>query len=181
MVYAIATASVAIAYLSIKKTPLLSIQHKKARMASRKQLLLSGMIAISLGVFTGCGDGGPKVVPVEGTVKLNGKPLDKILVEFLPTSDGQRSFAETDAEGHFKLTTDDGKKNGATVGKHKITLKDTSVLGDKFMGRKAEDMDLAQGRKSRIAGRFQDPEKSKLSVEVSDSGKNNFDLEASAK
>jgi hypothetical protein len=150
-------------------------------MASRKQLLLSGILAISLGVLSGCGDGGPRVVSVEGTVKLDGKPLDKILVEFLPTSDGQRSFGETDSEGHFKLTTDDGKRNGATVGRHKVTLKDTAVLGGKFMGRKGEDMNMSEGRKSRIANSFTSPDTSTLSVTVDASKKNQFDLEATAK
>ena len=151
-------------------------------MASRKQLFLSGIIVFSLGVLSGCGDSGTKAVPVEGTVKLNGKGLNKILVEFLPTSDGQRSFGETDSEGHFKLTTDDGKRDGATVGTHKVTLKDAAVLGDKFMGRKgAEEMDMAQGRKSRISGKLGSPDTTKLTVTVDASKKNVFDLEASEK
>ncbi len=148
-------------------------------MASRKQLMLCGIIALV--VLSGCGDGGPKVVPVEGTVKLDGKPLDKILVEFLPTSDGQRSFGETDNEGHFKLTTDDGERIGATVGTHKVTLKDTSVLGGKFLGRKGEEMNMSEGRKSRISNSFSSPDSSKLSVTVDASKKNQFDLEPTAK
>ena len=113
---------------------------------------------------------------------MNGKGLNKILVEFLPTSDGSRSFGETDSEGHFKLTTDDGKRIGATVGTHKVTLKDAAVLGDKFMGRKgAEEMDMAQGRKSRIDGMLGSPDTSKLTVTVDASKKNEFDLEATAK
>ena len=146
-------------------------------MASPKQRLLSGLIAISIGLFSGCGSDGPKVVSVEGTVKLNGKPMDKILVEFLPTSEGPRSFGETDSEGHFKLTTDDGKRNGASVGTHVVTLKDASILG-KFMGRKGENVDMSEGRKSRISGKLSSPDTTTLSVTVDASKKNDFALEA---
>lgn len=124
----------------------------------------------------GCGDG-IKVVPVEGTVTLNGKPLDKLMIEFWPESEGYRSFAETDAEGHFVLTTDDGERQGATVGSHRVIVKDTSVLGDKFLGRAAENADMSQGRKPRISNKFSTPESSPLKVVVEASGENKFDLE----
>lgn len=127
--------------------------------------------------LVGCG-GGVKVVPVEGTVKLDGKPLDKIMVEFWPESEGQRSFAETDSEGHFVLMTDDGKREGATVGTHRVILKDVAVLGDKFMGRAAENVNMSEGRKPRISSKFGTPETSKLTVTVEASGENKFDLEA---
>ena len=41
-------------------------------------------LAVVLFVASGCGSGGPAIAEVEGTVKLNGRPLDKIQVEFWP-------------------------------------------------------------------------------------------------
>ena len=153
------------------------LRSKTIRMASPKQLLLSSLFAVSICVLSGCGDDGPRVVVVEGTVKLNGKAMDKILVEFLPTSEGKRSFGETDSEGHFKLMTDDGIRNGATVGTHKVTLKDAALF-TKFMGRKGEEMDMSEGRKPRISGKLASPDTSGLSVIVDASKKNDFALEA---
>ncbi len=151
-------------------------------MASSIRLLRFCVIALCFSPIVGCGASGPRIVPVEGTVKLDGKSLDKILVEFWPTTDGPRSFGETDSDGHFKLTTDDGKRDGASVGVHKVTLKDTAVLGGKFMGRKGEEIaDMSAGRKSRIAGKFSGPDTSKLTVTIDASKKNQFDLEATAK
>jgi hypothetical protein len=141
-----------------------------------RRLLVAGSMLYSL-LLSGC-SGGVKIVPVEGTVTLESKPLDKIMVEFWPESDGPRSFAETDAQGHFKLTTDDGKRVGASVGKHRVILKDAAVLGDKFMGRAGENVDMSQGRKSRINRSFGQTETTTLKVEVVSSGKNEFPLEA---
>ena len=108
---------------------------------------------------------------------LNGKPLDKILVEFWPTSEGVRSFAETDSSGHFKLMTDDGKRIGATIGTHKVTMKDASIFG-KFMGRAGEGVDMSEGRKPRISGKLTSTDTTTLSVVVDASKKNEFTLEA---
>ncbi len=63
--------------------------------------------------LVGCG--GPRIAPVEGTVTLDGKGLDKIYVEFWPQSEGPRSFGQTDEQGHFELKTDDGKTPGAVL------------------------------------------------------------------
>lgn len=128
----------------------------------------------------GCGGGGPQVAPVEGTVTLDGKPLDKILVEFFPTTNGPRSFGETDAQGKFTLMTDDGKTVGAVVGNHKVTLKDGSVI-TKFMGRKGENVDMSEGRKPRIGGKLASPETSPLTATVTAEGTNSVTFEASTK
>ncbi len=133
------------------------------------------LLAISL--IIGCSSDGIIVVPVEGTVTLNGKPLDRIMVEFWPESRGQRSIGETDANGHFVLWTDDGKRRGASLGSHLITLKDSAVLGDKFLGRAGETVDMSAGRKSRIPNQYTSPTSTKLSAQVEADSKNVFVLE----
>lgn len=94
------------------------------------------------------------MVEVEGVVLQDGKPLERIMVEFWPETDGSRSFGTTDATGKFVLTTDDGERLGAVVGRHRVVLKDASVLGDKFLGRAGEDVPMGTGKKSRIDGRY---------------------------
>lgn len=134
--------------------------------------LLVGLLAV-----TGCG--GPHTVPVEGTVTVNGKPVDGILVEFWPEGSGPRSSGETDKEGRFSLKTDDGKRKGAVIGKHRVVLRDTGILGDKFLGRAGEDVDMAKGKKPRVGSKFSDVNTTPLKEDVtSDPKKNVFDLKA---
>ena len=134
-------------------------------------------LLVTIMFFAGC-DGGVKVASVEGTVTLDGKPLDKIMVEFWPDSVGPRSFGETDSNGHFKLTTDDGKSEGAAIGLNRVTLKDLSVMGDKFMGRAAENVNLSEGRKPRISGKFAQTESTPISETVVSGKKNEFTIAA---
>ena len=69
-----------------------------------------------------------KLVPASGVVAIAGKPVEGILVQFLPqTRDGRRmptSFGTTGADGSFALTTNDGKP-GAVEGPHAVLLADT--------------------------------------------------------
>lgn len=139
---------------------------------------------IALSIFACCttlvGCGGPKIAPVEGTITLDGKGLDKIYVEFWPQTEGPRSFGQTDDQGHFVLKTDDGKANGAVLGNHKVVLKDSSVLGDKFMGRAAENKDISGGRKPRISNSYTGADTTPISQVVEASG-NKFTIEVKAK
>lgn len=133
--------------------------------------------ALLLGLLTSIGcSGGAKLAEVEGTVKLKGKPLEKIQVEFWPLGKGQRSTAVTDDQGRYTLMTDDGKQKGATVGTHKVILRDTSVLGNQLLGRAGADVDMAKGKKSRIGEEYADPQKTPLQKEVT-AGKSTIDLD----
>lgn len=127
--------------------------------------------------LAGCG-GGVQIASVEGTVTLDGKPLDKVMVEFWPDAVGPRSFGETDSNGHFKLTTDDGKSEGAAIGLNRVTLKDLNLMGDKFMGRAGEEVNLSQGRKSRISVKLAQTESTTINETVVAGKKNEFKIEA---
>jgi hypothetical protein len=115
--------------------------------------------------------------------KADGKPLDKIRVEFWPIGNGPKSIAYTDAEGRYKLGTEDGTMLGALAGKHKVAFSDTSIynneLAKKVFGRAAEDVDLTiEGKKPRIAMRYTNPTTSPETAEVTGEGQEiNFDLE----
>ena len=138
------------------------------------------LVAFTVGLcfLIGCG-GGPNLAEVEGTLKRNGKPLDKIQVEFWPVKSGPRSMGTTDAQGRFTLMTDDGKRKGAVVGSHKIVLKDVGVLGDKFLGRAGEDVDMTKGKKPQVSDAYGDPQKTPVTKEVT-SPKCVIDIELTA-
>lgn len=76
--------------------------------------LLFGLISI-----TGC-SGGPKLVPVEGFVKLDGKPVEGATVTFLAENGSTTFSGTTDAAGHFALQS--GDKIGAIPGTYKVTV-----------------------------------------------------------
>lgn len=81
-----------------------------------------GLLLIAGGC--GRGEGGPPLVPAEGVVTLDGKPLANADVMFIPQegTPGQALFGRTDAEGRFRVGTPDGKRQGAAVGRYKVTI-----------------------------------------------------------
>src|SRR5262249_18812054 len=93
----------------------------------------------------GCSGGGVKFAPVSGKVTMDGKPLAKVSVIFIPLpvpgSDivGDTAGGVTDENGHYtlKTSTRDDLKDGAQVGKHKvrISLQETRGEGDRSVTR----------------------------------------------
>ncbi|TWT89830.1 hypothetical protein Mal64_02100 [Pseudobythopirellula maris] len=74
----------------------------------------------------GCDSRPYSLAPVSGTVTLNGKPVPRTLVKFVPmTVDGKTpgpvSTGRCDGDGHYSLTTLDGGR-GAVVGKHRVSI-----------------------------------------------------------
>lgn len=78
------------------------------------------------GMLPGCGSaaGGPPVVPAEGVVLLDGKPLSGADIMFEPrgSTKGQAVFARTDSAGKFLLKSPDGKRTGAAVGEYHVVV-----------------------------------------------------------
>ena len=96
----------------------------------RRWTVAGSVLLAALGLAaSGCGRGsGPKVVPVSGTVTIDGKPAANIAVVFQPIATGKGeagmgSTGVTDAQGRFTLTlTGSDKRPGAVVGKHRVTF-----------------------------------------------------------
>src|SRR5437016_243304 len=80
--------------------------------------LLLGAVPLLLVALAGCGDSGPKVVQVSGTLKYKGQPVTNAYITFLPEF-GRQSWAQTDDQGRFKINYDK-HQDGAVVGKHKV-------------------------------------------------------------
>lgn len=77
------------------------------------------VIAILAIWCTGCG-GGPDIASVEGTVKMDGKPLANASVVF--SAQGARpAGAMTDENGHYVLTFTEGRQ-GAIPGKNRVMI-----------------------------------------------------------
>jgi hypothetical protein len=123
-----------------------------------------------LGVFAvgGCSSR-PRLAEVKGTVKLKGRPLAKVMVEFIPDGPtGPRSTGTTDENGQYTLVCDD-QRPGAMVGLNRVVLHDLEVYGDKFLGRKLEQVGSPGGptlKPSRIGEKYTDVGRTPLKKEV---------------
>ena len=135
------------------------------------------LVWLALLVFVG-GCGAPQFAEVEGTLTKGGTPLRNVRVEFWPEADGPKSAGVTDEQGHYTLKTEDGRTAGAVVGSHKIVLKDLDFYGDKFLGRKAENMPvLNKGAKERFAKTYGEAARTDLKKDVVAGQKNVANLE----
>lgn len=73
----------------------------------------------------------PERGPVSGVVTLDGKPLPRVMVVFVPADNtpGQRSVALTDSGGRYSVFTDKDQ-HGASVGTHHVSLFDPQSVSD---------------------------------------------------
>ena len=121
----------------------------------------------------GC-SGGPAINEVEGVVTSNGKPLEKIQVNFYPNIDGPSSSALTDSSGKFVLKTTDSR-SGAVVASHKVTLNDVSMF--ETIGRENEGKDVMKGRKLKVPVIYSDVKTTPVEQEVKSGAKNSLNIE----
>lgn len=139
-------------------------------------------LALSLGLswVVGCGKSGPQIVPVSGTVTLDGNPIDKAGVMFIPDT-GRPATGVTDPQGHFTLTTaPDG--NGAEVGKYQVTvsLKKISGVAADANGLEAGPATGPIKEEYIVPQKYSDPKTSGITVEVK-SGMEQVKLELTSK
>ncbi len=89
----------------------------------------------------GCGPG-YQVVPVGGTLTLNGQPVPNARISFQPLAGaedepGPGSYGQTDAAGKFELRVVNPDQPGAIVGTHRVRIR-TDLRDD-------PDSDIATG------------------------------------
>ncbi len=137
------------------------------RSATRAALLSSLLLAM----ISACNsEGRVSVVPVEGKVTYDGKPLTKGTITFRPEK-GPMAVGEIQPDGSYKLKTyQDG--DGAVVGTHKVGV----IAGDDS----PTSMPGSPGYvapKALIPEKFNNPDTSGLTATVSEAKKDvNFDL-----
>ena len=78
--------------------------------------------------FAGCGSKGPAIVPVSGTVTLDGNPVANAAVMFAPTSGGRPAEGTTGTDGKFQLTTEK-PADGAMEGEYEVTVTGVRTVG----------------------------------------------------
>jgi hypothetical protein len=124
----------------------------------------------------GCGDGRPPVYPAGGKVTVKGEPAAGALVVFHPRDPGRENdpkpVATVRDDGTFTLTTF-AAEDGAPAGEYGITV----VWNQKAKEKKFSLGDEGGGAgQDRLGGRYGDPRKPQITVTVTASGPNDFDL-----
>jgi hypothetical protein len=94
--------------------------------ASAMKTCATVFVLAAVAMITGC-DQGPKLVPIEGQVTLDGEPLTYGYVRVIP-SGGRPAFGELDEQGRFKLMTDDAE--GCPVGSHIVEVGSTKAISE---------------------------------------------------
>jgi hypothetical protein len=77
----------------------------------------------------GCSDGLPSRVPVAGTVMIDGAPVTRGSVMFIPT-DGRPAGGSIDPQGRFTLSCYE-RGDGATLGLHRVKITAVEPLGER--------------------------------------------------
>jgi len=93
----------------------------EASLQSYCHKLLYLVLPIFVLLITGCGSDGPELIPVSGTVTLNGTPIDEVVVTFVPKQAGKPAMGLTDEQGRFSLSTTE-VDDGAAVGSYYATV-----------------------------------------------------------
>lgn len=119
--------------------------------------------------LAGCGNS--KIGYVEGTVNLDGKPLEGAVVTFIPEK-GRPAYGRTNADGWYELQYTREEK-GTLIGKNKVTIS-TERVGDPD----SDDPELQKSVPELVPAKYN--RKTELTADV-ESGSNTFDFELSSK
>jgi hypothetical protein len=92
-------------------------------------MVRSALAAVAVvALLAGCGKPTPTIVAVEGVVRLDGKPLNKVQVRFIPVTDyGNEYMASgvTDDAGRFQLTCKG--QPGACAGENRVLITEADI------------------------------------------------------
>lgn len=121
-------------------------------------------VAVLVFCLWGCGGSGPELVPVRGTVTLDGDPLPEATLIFIPEN-GRNSTATTDASGRYELWYTRDRK-GAVPGEHTVQVRTKTVFTDD----EGHDREVPQ----KVPSRYNDASELKVRVEA---GKSEYPLE----
>ncbi|MHB8899515.1 MAG: hypothetical protein ACYC6Y_12265 [Thermoguttaceae bacterium] len=138
------------------------------------RLMFGLAITVAVVMVAGCGKKGrPQVetVSVQGTVQLDGKPVEGAEVNFV--TDQYAGIATTGSDGKYEMT--------AQAGENKVYIRkydgeyDPTMTGSDTAGGKAS------GPKQLVPAKFSDPEKSELKFSVPEDGAENADFQLTSK
>ena len=104
----------------------MTIQDRRSTRALKGVATVRGKLGLQIGTLglalscLGCGPSGPEIARVEGTVKMDGKPLADAAVVFIPEN-GRPAGSRTDSAGHYVLNFSEGRL-GAIPGKSSVRI-----------------------------------------------------------
>lgn len=104
--------------------------------------LASTLVLLNCFIATGCSPD-VELGVVGGTITQNGKPVDSILVHFMPDptsgTPGAMSTGISDENGQYQLTYEgEGRPKGAVTGKHRVVVNDLAPENFRGKGRPPE-------------------------------------------
>lgn len=136
---------------------------------SRRRETWGAGLALATLVGLGCGDRRPELVPVQGTVLLDGQPLKVGQVLTQPDA-GRGANGAIQPDGTFQLQT--GREPGALVGVHRVAV----------VAYEAGDSTLPEAPlgKLLVSQRYTSAETSGLTIEVKRGSDNSPTLELSS-
>ena len=138
-----------------------------------------GLIVLTSAWFLGC-SGGPTLptrAPVKGVVKVNGQPVPKAFVQFIPVDEakGRPATGQADASGNYVLYTFEAN-DGAVPGEYKVVVNSPVDEAQVFKEKKVEFTGSKDASSAKIPDKYSDPKKTDLKVTVK-SGVNDIPLD----
>lgn len=129
--------------------------------------------------LVGC-SGGPTMptrAPVSGVVKLNGQPVAKVSVQFIPLDEakGRSASGQADANGKYVLQTFE-PNDGALPGEYKIVVNSPPDEAKAFKDKKVEFTGTKDAGGVKIPAKYSDPKQTDLKATVK-SGNNDIPLD----
>lgn len=123
----------------------------------------------------GCGQSGPKLVPVSGQITMGGKPVANVAVFFIGPDKKTVGVGRTDSEGRFRL------QNGAMPGDNQVYFGVGEVVEDPAMlaVKEAAGPVAPSPSASLLPAKYTDPTNPQLTFKVPTGGTTaaNFDLQ----
>lgn len=140
------------------------------------------LLMVALTPLAGCAPG-PRLASVEGTVKLDGKPLADAEVQFIPDvtqgATGPPASAYTDKEGRYQILATG--KAGVVVGENRVRINDATVMmpggGADAESGVAGPEGAPKPRRNRVPAPYSDAARSPLGVIDVQPGSQTQDLE----
>ncbi len=149
----------------------------KSTITSAATLAWTSCLALALATSTGCGSGDGAdyasigLVPITGTVTLDGQPLEGAVVMF-EAPDTTFCYGTTDAEGHYELKFN-SEVMGVPPGEKVVRIGTTASTGEVDTEGADDDDDAVARRKKKRDPNEQVPEAynedSQIKATVSDS------------
>lgn len=137
--------------------------------------LLLSFVAVSL---TGCGQSGPALGKVTGTISLDGKPISGAVIRFIPQGEkGSPSYGGTDDNGSYKLMFT-SSKDGAMLGEHFVEISTSRISKSELAELKASGQEVPQGEFVAIPKKYN--KRGSLTATVN-KGKNQIDFDLTSK